>query len=217
MCNVVLTDLRKFGVAVPAGLAVVSRPVRVGGHFAKAAPGTAQQEYAVVSGAQLQVVKTLAEDVSFDGLAFRGLNLQLLTARRTGCGAMLNRTQKIQQLRHFRTWDAAWRHASCGQAVSDQTPQLPVVVCVQTQPNWWADVTAVAVCPVASGAAGLESLAPDIDGFDILYGQPRNYHKEPRQHGSQIRSNCLMGWRSLMMRIMRCSVSSIYEIGRASC
>src|SRR5439155_11606652 len=109
MCNVVLTDLRKFGVAVPAGLAVVSRPVRVGGHFAKAAPGTAQQEYAVVSGAQLQVVKTLAEDVSFDGLAFRGLNLQLLTARRTGCGAMLNRTQKIQQLRHFRTWDAAWR------------------------------------------------------------------------------------------------------------
>src|SRR6266576_2176383 len=86
------------------------------------------------------------------------------------------------------------------------------VVCVQTQPNWWADVTAVAVCPVASGAAGLESLAPDIDGFDVLYGQPRNYHKEPRQHGSQIRSNCLMGWRSLMMRIMRCSVSSIYVL-----
>src|SRR5438046_7706340 len=100
MCNVVLTDLRKFGVAVPAGLAVVSRPVRVGGHFAKAAPGTAQQEYAVVSGAQLQVVKTLAEDVSFDGLAFRGLNLQLLTARRTGCGAMLNRTQKIRSEEH---------------------------------------------------------------------------------------------------------------------
>src|SRR5437762_3079091 len=124
MCNVVLTDLRKFGVAVPAGLAVVSRPVRVGGHFAKAAPGTAQQEYAVVSGAQLQVVKSLAEDVSFDGLAFRGLNLQLLTARRTGCGAMLNRTQKIQQLRHFRTWDAAWRHASCGQRSEEHTSEL---------------------------------------------------------------------------------------------
>src|SRR5215472_1025083 len=183
MCNVVFTDLRKFGVAVPAGIAVVSRPVRVGGHFAKAAPGAAQQGYAVVSSPQLQVVKTLAEDVPFDGLAFRGLNLQLPAAHRTGCGAMLNRTQKVQQLRHFWTWDSAWRHASCGQAVSDQTPQLPVVVCLETRPNWRADVTAVAVCPVASGAAGLESLAPDIAGFDVLYGKRRNYHKEPHQHG----------------------------------
>src|SRR5215469_10259438 len=206
MCNVVLTDLRKLRVPVPAGIAVVGRPVRVGGHFAKAAPGAAQQEYAVVSGQQLQVVKTLAEDVSFDGLAFRGLNLQLPAAHRTGCSAMLNRTQKVQQLRHFRSCDAACRHASCGQAVSDQTPQLPVVVCLETQPNWRADVTAVAVCPVASGTAGLESLAPDIDGFDVLYGKPRNYHKEPDQHGSQFRPICLLGWRSSMMRIMWCSV-----------
>src|SRR6266702_2690302 len=117
MCNVVLTDLHKGGVAVPARIAVVSRPVRVGGHFAKAVPGTAQQEHAAVSGPHLQVVKTLAEDVAVDGLA---------------------------------------------------------------------------VCPVASGAAGLASLAPDIDGFDVLCGEPRNYHKEPHQHGSHIRSNCLM-------------------------
>src|SRR5215472_18416104 len=127
MCNVVFTDLRKFGVAVPAGIAVVSRPVRVGGHFAKAAPGAAQQGYAVVSGPQLQVVKTLAEDVPFDGLAFRGLNLQLPAGHRTGSSALLNRTQKIQQLRHFGTWDAARWHPSSGQAVSDQTPQ-PLVV-----------------------------------------------------------------------------------------
>src|SRR5215831_3620077 len=194
MCNVVRTDLRKFGVAVPAGIAVVSRPVRVGGHFAKAPPGAALQEYAVVSGPQLQVVKTLAEDLSFNGLAFRGLDPQLPAAS-TGCNSMLNRTQTIQQLRHFRTWEAAWRHASCWQAVSDQTPQLLVVVCLETQPNWRPDVPAVAVCPVAYGAAGLESLAPDIDGFDILQSKRRNYHKQPHQHGSQIRSDRLMGWR----------------------
>jgi len=73
----------------------------------------------VVSGPQLQVVKTLAEDVSFDGLAFRGLNLQLPASHRTGSRALLNGTQKIQQLRHLGTWDVARRHPSSGKAVSD--------------------------------------------------------------------------------------------------
>jgi hypothetical protein len=100
--------------------------------LAKAIADTAQQNHALIISSQLEIVKTFAEDPSLKDLAFRGLKLQLSTAKGTSCRAMLKRTQEIEQARHFGAPDAIWRHPSRRQAVADQTRQLRVVVCPQT-------------------------------------------------------------------------------------
>ena len=69
----------------------------------------------------------------------------------------------------------------------------------------------VAIGAVASGAAGLESLASGIDFLDDLCGDSQDHHEEKRRHGSQILPNFLTD--SLMERtfsingIIRCSLS----------
>ena len=209
--DIALVDLREAGVAVPAGITVIARPVCLGRHLAKATAGAAQQVHALVIGPQLYVVKTFAEHLSFEGLAFGGLKLQLPTGNGTGCSATLHRTQELQQAGHFRTRNAAWRHASRRQAVANQTRQLPVLIRRQTQRDCRAYVAAVAIGAVASGATGLESLASGIDLLDDLCGDSQNYREEKRQHGSQILPNFLtdsLKERSFSINgIMRCTVS----------
>jgi hypothetical protein len=178
--------------------------------LAKAIAGTAEQDHALVISSQLQIVKTFAENLSLNGLAFRGLKLELSTAKGTGCRAMLNRTQEIEQARHFGTRDAIWRHPSGRQAVADQTRQLLVVVCPQAQYDWRANVAAVAIGAVASGAVNLESLACGIDALGVLCGESQGYREEKRQHGSQIVPNCLTvcltEWNFSKNDIIACSV-----------
>ena len=162
IADIVLIDLRERRVPVPAGIAVVSRPIRLRGYLPIFFSRPAQQVHVLIGGLQLQIVEPLAEYGS----------LQLCAIRQFHCHphngaheAPLDGAKELHQIGHFRFGSGIRRHFA-SYAVVYQFNELGIVFCPQPSQNGRAHFAAISIAAMTLRTARFEGLT--TSGIRIL-------------------------------------------------
>jgi len=173
-----LVDLRQRGVPVPAGLAVVDRPIRSRGDGTEPIALAPQQMHPFVRGPELQIGSPFAEQLSLQRAAVGGPE----GAAHDGRNLLLDGPQEFLEAGHLRCGQDVPRHPAQQAPVVDELREVGLGDRGQPQDDGRAHLAAPSVGAVAARAALLERLASGLQALRgrVPAGEQERWKQEDR-------------------------------------